>query len=93
MRTVGPAELLVEELRRRWTGLRWGRVVLDVITLTSPPAAWPPTIRLDFRVGDERRSWEDPWDLELLRDDEPLESAANVWLGIVHGHMCEQGLL
>ena len=92
MRTVGRAELLVEELRRRWTGLRWGRVVLDAITLTSPSEAWPPTIRIDYRVGDKRQSWEDPWDVDLLRE-EPLGSAANVWLGIVHGHMSEQGLL
>lgn len=92
MRTAGRAELLVEELRRRWTGLRWGPVLLEAITLTSPSAAWPPTIRLDYRVGDDRRSWEAPWDIDLLHD-EPLESAANVWLGIVHGQMCEQRLL
>ena len=86
------AQVLVEDLRRRWIGLRWGPITLDAITLLSPPAAWPPTIRLDFRIGAEHRRWEDVWDIDVLRD-ETLEAASSLWLGVVHAHMAEAGLL
>lgn len=58
----------------------------------SPPDAWPPVIRLDFRAGDRRVRWEDPWDGEVLRG-EPSAVASNLWLAIVHAHMCEAGYL
>jgi hypothetical protein len=86
------AQVLVEDLRRRWTGLRWGPILLEEITLISPPDTWPPTIRLDFRNGEEHRRWEDVWDDDLLRNAS-LEAASHLWLAIIQGHMCEAGLM
>jgi hypothetical protein len=82
---------LVERLRHDWLGtLNWGPVTLDDISLRSAAATWPPVIRLDFRSQDERHRWEDAWGhLEGMT----LEAASNLWLGIVHAHMCEQGFL
>ena len=89
----GRAKVLVDRLRTDWLhGLDWRPVVIEDIVLVSAPDAWPPVIRLDFRAGDRAVRWEDPWDDETLRDDS-LEAASNLWLAIVHAHMCEQGYL
>src|SRR2546429_6469952 len=89
----GRAKALVDRLRADWlSGLDWGPVVIDDIALVSPPSAWPPVIRLDFRAGDRYVRWEDPSGDEVLRDD-PLDVASNLWLAIVHAHMCEHGYL
>src|SRR5262245_54989013 len=89
----GRAGALVDRLRADWlTGLDWGPVVIEDIALVSPRDSWPPVIRLDFRAGDERVRWEDPWEGDVLRDDS-LDVASNLWLAIVHAHLCEQGYL
>jgi hypothetical protein len=89
----GRAKALVDRLRADWLrGLDWTPVVIEDIALASPPDAWPPVIRLDFRAGDRLVRWEDPWDGEVLRDDS-LDVASNLWLAIVHAHMCERGYM
>jgi hypothetical protein len=89
----GRAKALVDRLRADWLhGLDWKPVVIEDIALMSPPDTWPPVIRLDFRAGDRQVRWEDPWDGEILRDDS-LAAASNLWLAIVHAHLCEQGYL
>lgn len=89
----GRAGALVDRLRADWlTGLDWGPVVIEDIALVSPRNSWPPVIRLDFRAADQRVRWEDPWEGDVLRDDS-LDVASNLWIGIVHAHMCEEGYL
>jgi hypothetical protein len=89
----GRAKALVDRLRADWLGgLDWTPVVIEDIALVSSPDAWPAVIRLDFRAGDRRVRWEDPWDGTVLRDDS-LDAASSLWLAIVHAYMCEQGYL
>ena len=89
----GRAKALVDRLRADWLhGLDWAPVVIADIALVSPPDAWPPVIRLDFRAGERPVRWEDPWEGDVLRNDS-LEAASNLWLAIVHADMCEQGYL
>jgi len=87
------AQALVDRLRADWLhGLDWGPVVIEDIALVSAPSAWPPVIRLDFRAGEQRVRWDDPWDGDMFRGDS-LDVASNLWLAIVHAQMCERGYL
>ena len=76
---------------QQWRGLEWGSrhpIVLDAISLESPPDAWPPRIRLDYRIGGRRGRWAETWDDEVTRDAS-IEAAANLWLAIVHTHLMD----
>ena len=53
----------------------------------SAPDAWPAVIRLDYRIGDRRGRWEEPWGEEL--EVGSVEAAANLWLAIVHIHLMD----
>jgi hypothetical protein len=89
---VGPpnARALVDEMQQ-WQGLVWGPqeplIMLDEISLQSPPDAWPAVIRLDYRIGDQRGRWEEEWGEEL--EVGSVEAAASVWLAIVHIHLMD----
>jgi hypothetical protein len=84
------AGALVNEMQQ-WRGLVWGpqepRIVLEDISLQSSPDAWPAVIRLDYRIGDRRGRWEEPWGEEL--EVGSIEAAANLWLAIVHIHLMD----
>ena len=86
----GRAQELVDALQQ-WRGLEWGPqnpIVLELISLESPPDAWPPRIRLDYRIGGRRGRWEEAWDNEMMRNSS-IEAAANLWLAIVHIHLMD----
>ena len=73
------AQALVEELNRRWSGQEAcdeGPVIIDRIELVSPPATWPPRLRIDFTLGGRRGQWEDEFDIGYLIDNGPVSSAA-----------------
>ena len=72
------AQALVEGLNRRWRGQEAydeGPVVIDEITLTSPPSAWPPSLRIEFTLGGRCGVWEDAFDLGYFIDNGPVWSA------------------
>jgi hypothetical protein len=72
--------------------LEWGPqnpIVLETISLTSPPDVWPPRIRLDYRIGDRHGCWEEIWDGVVLRDSS-TEAAASLWLAVVHVGVSER---
>jgi hypothetical protein len=85
---VGPpdARALVDEMQQ-WCGLAWGDIVLEDISLQSPPDAWPAVIRLDYRIGDQHGRWEEEWGEEL--EVGSIEAAANLWLAIVSIHLMD----
>jgi hypothetical protein len=85
---VGPpnARALVDEMQQ-WRGLVWGHIVLEDISLQSPPDAWPAVIRLDYRIGEQRGRWEEAWGEEL--EVGSVEAAASLWLAIVHIHLMD----
>jgi hypothetical protein len=73
------AQALVDELNRRWRGQEAcdeGPVVIQSIELLSPPAAWPPRMRIDFTLGERRGVWEREFDLGSSIDNGPVWSAA-----------------
>ena len=75
---------LVDELDRRWRGQEAcdeGPVIIDCIELASPPLAWPPTIRIRFRVAERRGVWEQVWD-SVLWSEGPISEAAEMFAGI-----------
>jgi hypothetical protein len=84
----GRAEQLVERLRADWRGERWDNVVIEDVQLLSPGDAWPPVIRLDYRIGDLPGRWVETWDDETLRT-ERLEAASGLWLSIVSVHLMD----
>src|SRR5215831_7092170 len=64
-RGASRAVALVDELNRRWRGQEAcdeGPVIIDEITLISPPSAWPPSLRIEFTLGGRRGVWEDKFD-------------------------------
>jgi hypothetical protein len=74
------AEALVDELNARWKGHEAcdeGPVIIDRIELVSPPATWPPRLRIWFTVAGRRGVWERDWDLGYLIDNGPVSSAAD----------------
>lgn len=74
------AQALVEELNRRWRGqeaCEEGPVIIQAIKLVSPPAAWPPRLRIEFTLGDRRGVWERVWGLGFFIDNGPVSSAAD----------------
>lgn len=84
----GRAEELVDRLRADWLGHRWDDVVIDDVRLLSVPDQWPPVIRLDYRIGDQRGRWVDSWDGKILRT-ESLEAASGLWQAIVSVHLTD----
>ena len=69
---------MVEELNRRWRGqeaCEEGPVVIDQITLLSPPSDWPPSMRIEFTLGGRRGVWEDEFDIGFPIDNGPIWSA------------------
>jgi hypothetical protein len=84
------AAALVDEMQQ-WRGLVWGPqepvIVLEDISLQSPPDAWPAVIRLDYRIGDKSGRWEEEWGEEL--EVGSVEAAAGLWLAIVHIHLMD----
>ena len=72
------AQALVQGLNRRWRGqeaCEEGPVIIDEIALTSPPYAWPPSIRIEFTLGGRRGVWEDEFDLGYFINNGPVSSA------------------
>jgi hypothetical protein len=63
------------------------RIVLDEISLRSPADAWPPRIRIDYRIRGQRGRWEDVWGDELA--DGSVEYAANLMMAIVYIHLMD----
>lgn len=62
-------------------------IVLDEISLQSPDGAWPPRIRIDYRIRGQRGRWEEVWGDEL--EDGSVESAANLMMAIVYIHLMD----
>ncbi len=86
----GRARELVDALQQ-WRGLEWGPqnpIVLEAISLESPADAWPPRIRLDYRIGARRGRWVETWNHEMMVDSS-IEAAASLWLAIVHAHLMD----
>jgi hypothetical protein len=85
VREAPRAQALVEELNRRWRGQEAcdeGPVIIDEITLISPPSAWPPRLRIEFTLGGRRGVWEDEFDIGYLIDYGPVWSAADWFASI-----------
>lgn len=79
------SQALVEELNRRWRGQEAcdeGPVIIDEITLTSPPSSWPPHLRIEFTLGGRRGVWEDEFDIGYLIDYGPVSHAAEGFASI-----------
>jgi hypothetical protein len=79
------AGALVAELNRRWRGQEAcdeGPVIIREIELISPPAAWPPKVRIEFTLGERSGVWEREWDLGYLIDNGPVSSAAEWFASI-----------
>ena len=79
------AQALVEELNRRWRGQEAcdeGPVIIQDIQLISPPAAWPPRLRIEFTLGGRRGVWEDEFDIGYLIDYGPVSYAADGFASI-----------
>src|SRR5215467_4823174 len=84
-REASRAEALVEGLIRRWRGQEAcdeGPVIIDEITLLSPPTAWPPSLRIEFTMGGRRGVWEDEFDLGCLINYGPVWYAADWFASI-----------
>jgi len=62
-------------------------IVLDEISLQTPRDAWPPRVRLDYRIHGERGRWEEEWGDELA--DGSVEYAANLMMAIVYIHLMD----
>jgi len=62
-------------------------IVLDEISLRSPADAWPPRIRIDYRIRGQRGRWEEEWGTEL--GDGSVEYAANLMMAIVYIHLMD----
>jgi hypothetical protein len=64
----------------------WGfpesNIELEDISLRSPADAWPPRIRIDYRIRGRRGRWEEEWGDEL--EDGSIEYAANLMMAIVY---------
>jgi hypothetical protein len=76
---------------QQWRGLVWGPqhpIVLEEITLQSPPDAWPPVIRLDYTIDGGPGRWEAPWGDQVMRESS-IEAAASLWLAVVHVHLMD----
>jgi len=84
----GRAEDLVDRLRADWRGERWDDVVLDDVRLLTPADQWPPVIRLDYRIGEQRGRWIETWDDQTLRAG-TLDAASGLWLSIVSAHLMD----
>jgi hypothetical protein len=63
-------------------------IALDKITLRTPRAAWPPRIRIDYRIRGKRGRWEEEWGDELTGGS--VEYAANLMMAIVYVHLMDQ---
>src|SRR5215831_8339061 len=86
------AQALVDELNRRWRGQEAydeGPAIIDEIELASPPATWPPHLRIEFTLGGRRGVWERDWDLGYLIDNGPVSSAADWFARIAWTHLLE----
>src|SRR6266487_4523985 len=84
------ARRLVDEMQQ-WRGLVWGPqhpIVLEEISLQSPPDVWPPVIRLDYTIDGIRGRWEAPWDDQVMQESS-IEAGAGLWLAIVHAHLMD----
>lgn len=62
-------------------------IVLYEISLRSPADAWPPRIRIDYRIRGACGRWEEEWGIEL--DDGSVEAAANLMMAIVYIHLMD----
>jgi hypothetical protein len=62
-------------------------IVLDEISLRTPRDAWPPRIRLDYRIRGKRGRWEEEWGEELEAGS--VEYAANLMMAIVYTHLMD----
>src|SRR5215831_9623066 len=79
-RGASRAVALVDELNRRWRGQEAcdeGPVIIDEITLTSSPSAWPPSLSIEFTLGGRRGVWEDEFDIGYLINYGPVWYAAD----------------
>ena len=62
-------------------------IVLEEIGLQTPADAWPPRIRIDYRIRGRRGRWEETWGDEL--EDGSVEYAANLMMAIVYTHLMD----
>src|SRR2546429_9800079 len=62
-------------------------IVLNEISLRSPADAWPPRIRIDYRIRGQRGRWEEEWGTELEAGS--VEYAANLMMAIVYTHLMD----
>ncbi len=62
-------------------------IVLEDISLRSPADAWPPRIRIDYRIRGRRGRWEEEWGEELAAGS--VEYAANLMMAIVYTHLMD----
>jgi hypothetical protein len=63
-------------------------IVLEDISLRSPADAWPPRIRIDYRIRGRRGRWEEEWGEELA--DGSVEYAANLLMAIIYTHLMDR---
>ena len=82
---IGRAGELVAALQG-W-GFPESTIVLDEISLQSPADAWPPRIRIDYRIRGQRGRWEEEWGEEL--ENGSVEYAANLMMAIVYVHLMD----
>jgi hypothetical protein len=62
-------------------------IVLDGISLQTRADAWPPRIRIDYRIHGLRGRWEEEWGEELEAGS--VEYAANLMMAIVYTHLMD----
>ncbi len=62
-------------------------IELEDISLRSPADAWPPRIRIDYRIRGRRGRWEEEWGDELEAGS--IEYAASLMMAIVYAHLMD----
>ena len=83
------AQLVVGEINRHWAGRAIDEVqpvMIEGIDLISPPTAWPPRLRVRFRMRGEALVWEQVFDWSLDHGtpaDGAASFAAIAWQNLV----------
>ena len=77
----GRGQELIDQLRADHLGETWDDKRIVDIRLLSSPDEWPPTIQLDYTIGDQAGRWVDTWDGEVF--ELPLDAASSLWQALV----------
>jgi hypothetical protein len=77
----GRGRELIDQLRADHLGEIWDDKRIVDIRLLSSPDEWPPTIQLDYMIGDQAGRWVDTWDGEVF--ELPLDAASGLWQALV----------